>query len=169
MSMRIHSLEEPLGASHHGSIFKTHCRIWCACRECRWHRPVRMFNSAIRNKGLPQELSSDNDPLCRYRQWQANLRILEVEEIKSVPYSPTSHPFIERLIGTIRREYLDRLFFWNAKDLERKLAAFIHYYNEHRPHQSLKGNTPLLAIDGSLTQYAKLDNYSWQSHCNGLC
>jgi hypothetical protein len=45
----------------------------------------RMFNSAISNKGLPQRISSDNDPLFRYCQWRANLRILEVEEIKSVP------------------------------------------------------------------------------------
>ena len=127
-----------------------------------------MFNSAIRNKGLPKRLSSDNDPLFRYHQWQANLRILEIEEIKSIPYSPTSHPFIERLIGTIRREYLDRLFFWNAQDLERKLAAFQHYYNKHRAHLSLKGSTPLLAIDNVQTQHAKLDNYSWQSHCKGL-
>ena len=125
-----------------------------------------MFNSAIRNKGLPKRLSSD--PLFRYHQWQANLRILEIEEIKSIPYSPTSHPFIERLIGTIRREYLDRLFFWNDQDLERKLAAFQHYYNEHRAHLSLKGSTPMLAIDNVQTQHAKLDNYSWQSHCKGL-
>ena len=73
-----------------------------------------MFNSAIADKGIPKRLSSDNDPLFRYHQWQANLRILEIEEVKSVPYSPTSHPFIERLIGTIRREYIDRLLFWNA-------------------------------------------------------
>jgi hypothetical protein len=32
--------------------------------------------------------------------------VLEIDEIKSVPYVPVSHPFIERLIGTIRREYL---------------------------------------------------------------
>jgi hypothetical protein len=46
-----------------------------------------MFNSAFSNKGLPKRLSSDNDPLFRYRRWQANLRILEIEEIKSIPYS----------------------------------------------------------------------------------
>ena len=58
-----------------------------------------LFNKAISTKGIPQRLSSDNDPLFRYHQWQANLRILDVEEIKSVPYTPTSHPFIEGLIG----------------------------------------------------------------------
>ena len=47
-------------------------------------------------------------PMDRFRQWQANLRILDVTEIKTVPYVPLSHPFVERLIGTIRRESLDR-------------------------------------------------------------
>jgi hypothetical protein len=37
-----------------------------------------------------------------------NLRILNMKEIKTVPYAPLSHPFVERLIGTIRRECLDR-------------------------------------------------------------
>jgi hypothetical protein len=44
--------------------------------------------------------------LFRYHQWQANLRFLSVDEIKSIPYTPTSHPFIERLVGTIRREHM---------------------------------------------------------------
>ena len=56
-----------------------------------------LFNKAISTKGIPQRLSSD--PLFRYHQRQANLRILDVEPIKSVPYTPTSHPFIEGLIG----------------------------------------------------------------------
>jgi len=164
--MRIHSLEKPLVACHHGShqdaLSDSVCMPGMSMVSCC------LFNSAIRNKGLPKHLGFDNDLLIRYHQWQANLRILEIEEIKSIPYSPTSHPFIERLIGTIRREYLSRLFFWNAQDLERKLAALQHYYNEHRAHLSLKGSTPLLAIDYAQTHYAKLDNYSWQSHCNGL-
>jgi hypothetical protein len=45
---------------------------------------------------------------------QTSLRILEVEPIQTEPYVPRSHPFIKRLIGTIRREYLDHCFFWNA-------------------------------------------------------
>ncbi len=45
-----------------------------------------MFNHAISQQGSPKYLSSDNDPLFLYHQWQANLRILDVEEIKAVPY-----------------------------------------------------------------------------------
>src|SRR5919106_6705970 len=70
----------------------------------------RMFHRAIDGHSLPKYLSSDHDPLYRFPHWQANLRILEVTEIKSVPYVPLSHPFVERLIGTIRREYLGTLF-----------------------------------------------------------
>jgi hypothetical protein len=45
----------------------------------------------------------------------ANLRILEIDEIKTVPHVPLSHPFVERLIGTIRREFLDHVLFWNPR------------------------------------------------------
>ena len=76
----------------------------------------RMFNSAISGKDRSKYLSSDNDPLFQYHRWQANLQIIEIEEIKSVPYTPLSHPFVERLIGTIRREFLDHTLFWNATE-----------------------------------------------------
>jgi putative transposase len=60
----------------------------------------RMFQRAIRQNSVPKYLSTDNDPLYRFHQWQANLRVLEVIEIKTVPGVPLSHPFVERLIGT---------------------------------------------------------------------
>jgi hypothetical protein len=41
---------------------------------------------------------------------------------------PISHPFVERLIGAIRREYLDRTLFWTTGDLEMKLLDFQRYY-----------------------------------------
>ena len=127
-----------------------------------------MFNSAISNQCAPHYLSSDNDPLFRYHQWRANLRILDVDEIKSIPYTPQSHPFVERLIGTIRREYLDHIFFWNAQDLERKLAEFKHYYNQDRTHQSLCGDTPAVVSGDPKPLCANITNYSWRSHCNDL-
>jgi hypothetical protein len=103
----------------------------------------RMFNRAIRGQPwMPKYLSSDHDPLYKFHQWQANLRILEVTEIKSVPCIPLSHPFVERLIGTIRRECLDHTLFWTTVDLENKLLDFRNYFNNHRTHNSLKGRTP---------------------------
>jgi len=79
-----------------------------------------MFSQIIAGKSLPQHLSSDRDPLFRFHRSLANLRILEVEEIKSIPFVPVSHPFVERLIGTIRREFLDHVLIWNAIDLGAK-------------------------------------------------
>ena len=127
-----------------------------------------MFNTAISTQGVPHYLSSDNDPLFRYHRWQANLRILEIQGIKSVPYAPLSHPFIERLIGTMRRESLDHVFFWNANDLERKLERFRQYYNAHRVHTSLDGDTPSEITGETTSRRADLNQFQWKSHCRGL-
>jgi transposase InsO family protein len=128
----------------------------------------RMFNIAVSSKGAPKYLSSDNDPLFHYHQWQANLRILGVDEIKTVPFTPISHPFIERLIGTIRREYLDQILFWNANDLERKLAHFRQYYNSHRTHTALAGVTPSEMPGEKTSHCANLGRFRWKYHCRGL-
>ena len=127
-----------------------------------------MFNTAISTKGVPKYLSTDNDPLFTYHQWTANLRILDVDELKSIPYTPRSHPFIERLIGTIRREFLDHTLFWNTIDLERKLDLFKDYYNHSRTHASLDGNTPAEISGDSVAQPAPLNSYTWEKHCGGL-
>jgi len=76
---------------------------------------------------LPKYLSSDHDPLYRFHQWQGHLRVLEVTEIKTVPRVLLSHPFVERLIGTIR-ECLDQMHFWTAADLEEQLPNFQQYF-----------------------------------------
>jgi hypothetical protein len=55
---------------------------------------------------------------------------------------PLSHPFVERLIGTIRRECLDRTLFWTTADLELKLLDFQGYSNGYRTHAGLTGGTP---------------------------
>ena len=128
----------------------------------------RMFNQIIAGKSLPRHLSSDHDPLFRFHRWLANLRILEVEEIKSIPYVPVSHPFVERLIGTIRREFLDHVLIWNAVDLGRKLEEFRIYYNENRVHQSLSGSTPGERSGQPPPAHAVLDHYAWRHHCRGL-
>ena len=103
-----------------------------------------------------------------HRKGDRNLRILEIQEIKTVPYVPLSHPFIERLIGTIRREFLDPVFFWNANDLERKLEGFRQYYNAHRVRTSLDGGTPSEATRETINRRDDLNQFQWKSHCRGL-
>ena len=140
--------------------FGVHCGIVNGVALCR------MFNRAIRGPILPKYLSSDHDPLYRFGQWQANLRILEVAEIKTVPYVPLSHPFVERLIGTLRREYLDRTLFWTTADLEAKLLEFQLYYNHYRVHTARAGRPP--QQNSERRWCVSFSSYAWQRHCRGL-
>ena len=128
----------------------------------------RMFNSIIGGSRSPRYLSSDHDPLFRFHQWNANLRILEVMQVKTVPYVPLSHPFVERLIGTIRREFLDQVPFWTARDLERKLLLFKGYYNRDRVHRGLDGAPPDAQSGRTERKLARLDDFRWKTHCRGL-
>ena len=128
----------------------------------------RMFNRAIARQPMPRHLSSDHDPLFRFHRWRANLRVLEVDEIKTIPGTPRSHAFVERPIGTIRREYLDRIWFWNQSDLQRKLEAYQTYYNQHRCHTGLAGVTPAQRSGAPAPPLARLDSYRWRQHCDGL-
>ena len=95
------------------------------------------------------------------------MRILEIDEINTVPLVPLSHPFVDRLIGTMRREFLDHVLFWNACDLERKLADFQMYYNVARSHASLDGRTPLTFASGhTVAQPIWLDSgHSFAAFC----
>lgn len=125
----------------------------------------RMFNCATLRQGWPKYLSSDNDPLFQYHRWKANLRVLEVEEIKSLPHVPMSHPFVERLIGSIRRELLDQTLFWTATDLENKLRDYHAYYNECRSHSGRAGVTP---VESGVNTIVDIYQYRWEKHCRGL-
>lgn len=126
-----------------------------------------MFFDA-RNGLKPKYLSTDNDPLFKFHRWIANLSILDIEEIKSVPEVPWSHPFIERLIGTTRREYLDETFFWCENDLLKKLESFTEYYNYGRVHYAHQGLTPIAKGGGAGIARIDLKNWHWKSYCNGM-
>jgi transposase InsO family protein len=128
----------------------------------------RMFNEIASQKNMPLYISTDHDPLFRFHRWKANLRILEIEEVKSIPFTPISHPYIERLIGTVRRECLDQMLFWNETDLQNKLDDFTDYYNNHRVHASLNGVVPIKYGEKRKRRGESLLNFGWQSLCRGL-
>ena len=125
----------------------------------------RMFNEATSGHDSPIYLSSDNDPLFQYHRWKANLRVLAIDEIKSLPHVPMSHPFVERLIGSIRRELLDQTLFWTVTDLENKLREYQCYYNEIRCHSGLNGTTPMESDNKKIVD---ITYRRWQRHCRGL-
>ena len=76
-----------------------------------------------------------------------------------------SHPFVERLIGSVRRELLDQTLFWTATDLENKLREYQCYYNDHRCHSSRDGTTPVVTGGNKVTD---IKQFLWEKHCRGL-
>lgn len=128
----------------------------------------RMFDRILSGTAPPAYLSSDNDPFFEFQRWKANLRILEIEEIKTVPYVPMSHPFAARLTGTSRREYLDHVPLLNARDLARKLSCFQGYYNRECAHQGLGGNISESTRNEDDRKPVRLDNFHWKSCCRSL-
>ena len=127
-----------------------------------------MFNKVIFGKDPPKYLSSDNDPLFKFHRWRANLRIMDIEEIKSVPYTPISHPFVERLIRICRNEVLDQSLFFTATDLLSKLKSFQCYFNEYRTHMGLAGYIPNQVSRKRKPKVININNYRWKAHCRGL-
>ncbi len=126
----------------------------------------RMFTASRgRTTRKPRHLSTDHDPLFNFHRWRANLRVLEIDEIKTVPEIPWSHPFIERAIGTIRRELLDEIFFWGERDLQSKLDQYVIYYNEARVHSSIYGNAPQGLSGTSQLGLINIRNYAWKTYC----
>jgi putative transposase len=62
--------------------------------------------------------------------------------LKTPVRAPTANAYCERLIGTIRREYLDFMIPLNERHLRRLLAEWVVHYNQGRPHSSLGPGIP---------------------------
>ncbi|MBN4055267.1 hypothetical protein JYU12_00830 [bacterium AH-315-K03] len=136
--------------------------------DCDGAAYCRMFNSIISSyPALPKYLSTNNDPLFLFQRWQANLRILEIEKIKSIPRTPINHLCIERLIRTTRNEYLDQILFFNRYDLQKNSMTI---KNTTRAHSSLKIKTPNEQSDSTNSDKKtySINPYCWVTHCRGL-
>jgi putative transposase len=57
-----------------------------------------------------------------------------------------SNAFVERWVGTVRRELLDRTLVVGQRHVETVLAGYVVHYNEHRPHRALGQAAPLGAL-----------------------
>ena len=68
---------------------------------------------------------------------------LGMEEVISAPRSPWQNPYVERLIGSIRRECLDHIIVWNERSLRRTLKTYFAYYNyaSYCPPRYVVGNS----------------------------
>ncbi|GGJ67038.1 integrase [Streptomyces brasiliensis] len=66
----------------------------------------------------------------------------DVEILLSPPRAPRANAICERVVGTLRRELLDRILIYNEAHAVKVLAEYIRHYNRHRPHQSRRQLPP---------------------------
>jgi putative transposase len=67
----------------------------------------------------------------------------DIRIVRSPARAPKANSIAERLVGTLRRECLDRLLIVNRRHLERVLQTFVEHYNHHRPHRALDQRPPI--------------------------
>ncbi len=67
---------------------------------------------------------------------------LGIDDLPTSPRSPGQNPYVERMIGSIRRECLDHVVIWNENHLRRVLREYLSYYSETRTHLGLEKDCP---------------------------
>jgi hypothetical protein len=83
------------------------------------------------------------DRCAIYGQWfRQRVKNMRIGEVVIAPRSPWQNPFVERVIGSIRRECLDHVIILNEAHLLRIMADYLAYYHDSRTHLSLERNAP---------------------------
>ena len=93
----------------------------------------------------------DTAPKYLLRDWDAvygsmfrqRVKNMGINEVMTAPQSPWQNPYVERLIGSIRRECLDHVIVLNEKHLKRILKDYFDYYHNDRTHLGLEKKTPI--------------------------
>jgi transposase InsO family protein len=89
----------------------------------------------------PKYLIRDNDKAFGVA-FKARVRTMGIRDRRTSLRSPWQNGYVERLIGSIRRECTDHLLVLNADHLRRILAKYASHYNEARTHLALGKDTP---------------------------
>jgi transposase InsO family protein len=90
---------------------------------------------------FPRYLLRDRDAVFG-RDFNEQVRDLGIREVLSAPRSPWQRAYVERVIGSIRRECLDHVIIWDESSLRRIVASYLEYYHCSRTHLSLKKDSP---------------------------
>ncbi len=90
----------------------------------------------------PAYLVRDNDGAYGH-VFTSRVRAMGIRDRPISPGSPWQNGYAERLIGTVRRECLDRMLIFGEAHLRRILTLYARYYNESRTHLSLDKDAPL--------------------------
>ena len=89
----------------------------------------------------PKYLLRDRDAIYG-SQFQRRVKSMGIEEVLTAPRSPWQNAFVERIIGSIRRDCLDHVIVLNDRHLKRILTSYFHYYHRWRTHLSLEMDSP---------------------------
>ena len=90
----------------------------------------------------PKYLLRDRDSV--YGAYFSNrLKNIGIKEVATAPRSPWQNPFVERLIGSIRRDCLDHVIVLSESHLKRILSSYFTYYHHDRTHYGLGKDTPV--------------------------
>jgi transposase InsO family protein len=104
---------------------------------------IQQLREAMPFGEQPRYMFRDNDGIYGHGV-RAFLRSCGIREVRKAYRSPWQNPYIERFIGTLRRELLDHVVILSQGHLEQLLREFIdEYYHVARPHQGLNGDTPI--------------------------
>ena len=90
---------------------------------------------------VPRYLGRDRDAIYG-PDFSVITKSTRTEEVRSAPRAPWQNPYVERLIGSIRRECLDHGIVWNRRSLHRILQSYFAYYHRSRTHLSLGKDSP---------------------------
>jgi putative transposase len=89
----------------------------------------------------PRYLLRDRDAVYGV-VFSSRAQAMGIHEVKTAPRSPWQNPYVERLIGTLRRECLDHMVVLNETHLRRLLRNYLTYYHGCRTHLSLEKDAP---------------------------
>ncbi|MGB5252662.1 MAG: integrase core domain-containing protein, partial [Sedimenticolaceae bacterium] len=90
---------------------------------------------------VPSYLIRDGDGIYGERVTQ-KMKSLGINEVITAPASPWQNAYVERVIGSLRRELFDHVIVLNERHLKRLLSSYLDYYHQWRTHQSLNGDAP---------------------------
>jgi putative transposase len=102
---------------------------------------IQQLIEAFPDDSAPRFLLRDRDAIYS-EEFARRVKGMGIREVPTAPRAPWQNPFVERVIGSIRRECLDHVLTLNEAHLRRLLRAYIAYDNTARPHQSLDNNSP---------------------------
>ncbi len=74
--------------------------------------------------------------------FSAHVEAMGITEVKTAPRSPWQNAYVERVIGSIRRECLDYVVVFNERHLRGVLSSYVDHYRGTRTHLSLNKDSP---------------------------